>query len=285
MNKPRRLTADEAKTWVGLDFGRAEAGEGNRRGKVGFVLAGPAILLGTPADNPLIDAFRSLGFLPYAAGADFPGRGRGYLAWQRDAIGLGQESVTLVAADAEGMAEAVGSLYEAAAGIDPMTPWALPLSSAVAPATINLQPPEAVTRWQAVLPDRVLSLAAGPAGEVTAISLDGSAATLDKAGKVVSQRAASPAEIAAAKKAAAVKPVVPAALTAKLAPYRVPKFVATSAGLTAVAYWGGTLQVFAADGTLKTQQLLPQDISALAWAGNTLIVGQSDGCLLALATR
>ena len=102
---------------------------------------------------------------------------------------------------------------------------------------------------------------------------------------MVSQRAASPAEIAAAKKAAAVKPVVPAALTAKLAPYRVPKFVATSAGLTAVAYWGGTLQVFAADGTLKTQQLLPQDISALAWAGNTLIVGQSDGCLLALATR
>ena len=193
-----------------------------------------------------------------------------------------QESVTLVAADAEGMAEAVGSLYEAAAGIDPMTRWALPAASAVSPATANLQPPEAAARWQAVLPDRVLSLAVGPAGDITAISLDGSATVLDKAGKVVSQRAVSPAEIAAAKKAAAVKPVVPAALTAKLAPHRVPKFVVTSAGLTAVAYWGGTLQVFAADGTLNTQQLQPQDISALAWAGNTLIVGQSDGCVVSL---
>jgi hypothetical protein len=74
-------------------------------------------------------------------------------------------------------------------------------------------------------------------------------------------------------------------LTAKLAPHRVPKFVVTGAGLTAVAYWGGTLQVFAADGTLKTQQLLPQDITALAWAGNMLVVGQSDGCVLALETN
>jgi hypothetical protein len=75
-----------------------------------------------------------------------------------------------------------------------------------------------------------------------------------------------------------------AALAAKLAPHRVPKFVASSGGCTAVAYWGGTLQVFAADGTLTTQQLQPQDISSLAWAGNTLILGQSDGCVLALQT-
>jgi hypothetical protein len=190
-----------------------------------------------------------------------------------------------VAADADGMAEAVGSLYEAAAGIDPMTPWALPAASAVSPATTNLQPPETLARWQAVLPDRVLSLAVGPAGDIAAISLDGSATVLDPWGKVVSQRAVSPAEIAAAKKAAAVKPVVPAALTAKLAPHRVPKFIVTSSGRTALAYWGGTLQVFAADGTLSAQQLQPHDISALAWSGNTLILGQSDGCVLALETR
>jgi hypothetical protein len=285
VNHARRLTPDEAKTWVGLEFGRAEAGDGNRPGKAGFTLAGPAILLGAPADNPLIETVRTLGFLPYAPGADFPGRGRGYLAWQRDAIGLQQESVTLVAADADGMAEAVGSLYEAAAGIDPMTPWALPAASAVSPATTNLQPPETLARWQAVLPDRVLSLAVGPAGDIAAISLDGSATVLDPWGKVVSQRAVSPAEIAAAKKAAAVKPVVPAALTAKLAPHRVPKFIVTSSGRTALAYWGGTLQVFAADGTLSAQQLQPHDISALAWSGNTLILGQSDGCVLALETR
>ncbi len=189
-----------------------------------------------------------------------------------------------MATDVDGMVEAVGSVYEAAAGIDPMTPWALPAASAVIPATTNLQPPEAAVRWQVVLPDRVLSLAVGPGGDITATSLDGSATVLDKAGKVVSQRAVSQAEVAAAKKVAAVKPVVPAALTAKLAPHRVPKFVATSFCLTAVAYWGGTLQVFAADGTLDTQQLQPQDISALAWSGNMLIVGQSDGCVLALET-
>jgi hypothetical protein len=285
VNKPRRLSPEEAKTWVGLDFGRAEPGDGNRASKVGFALAGPAILLGTPADNPLVEAVRALGFLPYAPGPTFPGQGRGYLTWQRDAVGLGQESVTLVAGDAEGMAEAVGSLYEAAAGIDPMTPWALPLASAVMPAETNLQPQEAKSSWSAILPDRVLSLTVGPAGQVTAISLNGEATALDEKGKVVSQRLVSAAEIAAAKKAAAVKPIVPAALTAKLAPWRVPKFVASGADLTAVAYWGGTLQLFAADGTLKAQQLQPQDISAMVWAGNTLIVGQSDGCVVALKTR
>ena len=53
----------------------------------------------------------------------------------------------------------------------------------------------------------------------------------------------------------------------------------------AVAYWGGTLQIFTADGTLKTQQLQPQDISALAWSGQTLLVGQSDGCVLAVEAK
>ena len=193
--------------------------------------------------------------------------------------------MTLIASDADGMAEAVGSLYEAAAGIDPMTPWALPATSAVTPATTNLQPPEAVARWQAVLPDSVLALVVGPAEEIAVTTLDGSATVLGKSGKVVSQRIVNPEEIAAAKKVAAVAPVVPDALKAKLAPHRVPKFVVTRNGFTAVAYWGGTLQVFAADGTLNAQQLQPHDISAMAWVGNTLVLGQSDGCVVALETR
>ncbi len=90
VNKPRTLTAEEAKTWVGLDFGRAEAGSGNRPQKVGFVLAAPAILVGNPGDNPLLEFVRSTGFLPYAPAAEFPGHGRGYLAWQRDALGAGR---------------------------------------------------------------------------------------------------------------------------------------------------------------------------------------------------
>ena len=63
---------------------------------------GRCILLGTPEDNPLIAFVQHYGFLPYTANADFPGRGRGYLAWQRDAVGLQQESVTLIAYDAAG---------------------------------------------------------------------------------------------------------------------------------------------------------------------------------------
>ncbi len=75
VSKPRRLTADEAKTWIGLELGRAVAGDANRPALVGFALNGPAILLGAPADNPLIATVSSLGFLPYAPSADFPGRG------------------------------------------------------------------------------------------------------------------------------------------------------------------------------------------------------------------
>ncbi len=136
------------------------------------------------------------------------------------------------------MAEAVGSFYEAAAGIDPMTRWATPAASSVAPATKNLQAAEAAARWQVILPDRVLALSVTAPGEITALSLDGSA-TLIRGGKVVSQRAVGAAGITAAKKAAAVKPAVPAALSKKLLADRVPKFIVTGNGGAAVAYWGG----------------------------------------------
>ena len=39
-------------------------------------------------------------FLPYAPHpTEFPGPGRGYIAWQRDGVGAGQESVTLLGYD------------------------------------------------------------------------------------------------------------------------------------------------------------------------------------------
>ncbi len=250
VNKVRMLTAEEAKTWVGLEFGRAEAGSGNRPQKAGFALSAPSILVGNPADNPLIEFVRSTGFLPYAPTTDFPGRGRGYLAWQRDALGLQQESITLIADDAQGMAEAVGTLYEAAAGIDPMTRWTMPAATNVVPAAKNLQVPEAAVRWKVVLPDRVLKLATTAAGTITALSLDGSE-TQVSGGTVVAGRSVDAAEIMAAKKLALVKPVVPAALVKKLLADRVPKFIAAHEGATAIAYWGGTLQVFDAGGGLR----------------------------------
>ena len=222
---------------------------------------------------------------PTRHSADFPGRGRGYLAWQRDAVGLQQESITVIANDADGMAEAVGSLYEATAGIDPMTKYALPATSTVTPALQNGQAPELAARWQAVVPDRVLTLTAAANGDITAISLDGSSSVISKAGKVTAQQPIEVADVESAKKASAGKPVVPDTLKGKLALNRVAKFITTSNGITAVAYWGGTLQTFGGDGAVKSRQLLPQDISALTWAGNTLIVGQADGNVVALEAK
>ena len=66
-------------------------------------------------------------FLPFAPkDGTFPGPGRGMIAWQRDAIGAGQESIALIAYDLAGMQEAVGSLYEAIAGIQPLVGRGLP---------------------------------------------------------------------------------------------------------------------------------------------------------------
>ncbi len=61
------------------------------------------------------------------------------------------------------------------------------------------------------------------------------------------------------------------------------KLVAVGGRLTAVGYWGGTLQVVEADGRLRTSQLLPQDLTGLAWLGGKLVVDLADGRVLALA--
>src|SRR5206468_12576031 len=129
-SKSRSLTEEEARTWVGLvhaNKGQIKPGDGNPPLLVGFAVRGPVILLGTPEDNAIIGFLARERFLPYKPEAGvFPGTGRGFLAWQRDGVGRLQESVTLIAYDEEGMAEAVGSFYEAVAGLDPLTKWTLP---------------------------------------------------------------------------------------------------------------------------------------------------------------
>src|SRR5262249_47774532 len=128
----------------------------NSPAQVGFAFKGPVVLLGTPQDNPLIDFLEKSRFLPYKPSpAEFPGPGRGLLAWQRDGVGYGLESITLIAYDAEGMAEAVGSLYEAASGLRPLTRWKLPEANAVKAANkAPAQTPEPKVAWRALLPDR-----------------------------------------------------------------------------------------------------------------------------------
>ena len=55
------------------------------------------------------------------------------------------------------------------------------------------------------------------------------------------------------------------------------KTVAVGKDLVAVAYWGGTAQVVADDGQVRTAQLLPHDVTGLAWLDGKLVVGLSDG--------
>ena len=73
--------------------------------QVGFAVQGDVILLGNPEDNAIIKFLGDNKFLPYVPKAGrFPGAGRGMVAWQRDGVGKGQESVTLIAHDADGLA-------------------------------------------------------------------------------------------------------------------------------------------------------------------------------------
>ena len=53
----------------------------------------------------------------------------------------------------------------------------------------------------------------------------------------------------------------------------------------AVAYWGGTLRLIDKSGAVASEQQLPQDITAMTWAGNRLVVGLADGRVLALDVK
>lgn len=283
VNKPRSLTAEEARTWVGLDYassGTIKPGDGNSPALVGFDVNGPIVLLGTPQDNPLIQFLSGHKFLPYAPDKmTFPGRGRGMLAWQMEGVGHGQESVTLIAYDAAGMSEAVGSLYEAVAGMDPLTPLIQPSSSSL--STPSMQPPRkpgAMVAWSVTLPDRASAMTIAANGVLAVRTLDGSETTLDGSGKTLSQKVA-PVEAASA---AATAPVLsPVQTRAELSGHIV-KRTAASNGLTAIGYWGGEVQVMDVGGVTQYSESLPQDITVLGWLGKRLVVGLADGRIMAL---
>ncbi len=275
VNKPREITVDEAKTWVGLEFGRAIADTKNTPFKAGFAVNGPVILIGNPADNPLIAKIAEWSFLPYAVNTNFPGRNRGYIAWQYEAVGIGQESISLIANDAAGMSEAIGTMYEAASGIDPMTPYALPPASAVVAAAKKTQLPQLAAVWQVVLPDRPVAVSIDK-GTVIVATNDGTFSTIDAKGKLLSQKS----DVLPTVKLE--NPVIPAALKTQLLIGRSVKQVVFSNGITAVSYWGGTIQTFGADNKIKTQSQLSMDAVKIGYAGDTLIAALADGLLIAL---
>ncbi len=182
VNKPRTLTDEEARTWAGMNGSTRKPSDANVV-NTGFAIDGPVVLFGNPDDNPLIAFSLQQGMLPYTPKrGDLPGAGRGYLAWQTNAVVYGQDSVSCIAYDAAGMAEATGTLYEVMAGLDPLTPLALPLTATVVPATKADAPPAAKTARLAVLPDGVAALATTPQG-VVSLSKAGVLALLGDDGK------------------------------------------------------------------------------------------------------
>ncbi|HUT35365.1 MAG TPA: hypothetical protein VNE39_17895 [Planctomycetota bacterium] len=287
-NKPRELKPEEVPTWVGIEFGRADPAGKNSPAKVGFAIQGAVILLGTPQDNPLIAHVEKMKVLPYPPKADeFPGRGHGYIAWQRDIIGHGQESIALIAYDAAGMAEAVGTLYEMVAGIQPLTPWRMPVTHSVAAATTapGLLP-ALKTAWVAVLPDRVDAMKAD-GKQLRVLTHDDSLSVVGADGKVSSQKPVAPDQ--REKAAAELRPDPQNASRdlpkENLPQDRIVKLMATRPPVTAVAFWGGTLILYDAVGAPTSRQQMPQDITALAWLGDTLAVGLADGRVVALSTK
>lgn len=291
-SKPRILTEGEAKTWVGLDYtgsGQIKAGAGNQPVLAGFAVEGPVILLGNPADNPIIRFLVEQKFLPYLPDPNyFPGARRGMIAWQRDGVGRGQESVALIAYDAEGMSEAVGSFYEAVAGIEPLTRWVMPGTSTVKPAQSAMElRPEAAVAWSVFLPDRVLALKPDKDG-LTALTHDGSLSVIKgPKGKLASSKALSPSEVDQAMKDLSPPADAAAADAAKAQarPDRIVKLSASSGGLTAIAYWGGTLRIVDNAGKILSEQLMPQDITALAWMQGNVIAGLANGHVMALQAK
>jgi hypothetical protein len=283
--KARPLSAEEAPTWIGLVPGRAKAGAGNPPNVAGFAVRGHAILLGSAEDNAIIKYLLENKFLPYAPKAGvLPGVGWGMIAWQRDGVGHGQESVALIAHDEEGLSEAVGTFYEAVAGLECLTKRALPSTGAVAPAKAAPgRVPAAAVAWTVNLPDRVVALKATAEG-LKALTHDGSLTTLSAAGKVTGSKALAGKEVerqrqelAPAKDAAADK-----AAKAQDRPDRMRKLAASQGGKVAVAYWGGTLRVVGAGGRVQSEQLLAQDVTALAWLDGKVVAGLANGQVVAL---
>ena len=287
--KTRKLTPKELSTWVGLDYRGTgqipKAGDKNPPAISGFAVRGPVILLGTPEDNPLIAFLQKRSFLPYKASrANFPGPGRGYLAWQYDAIGVGQESVTLIAYDRKGMAEAVGSMFEALAGLDPLTPWQPPAAHRVAPATAAAVPPKARLAWTAALPDRVDALEAAR-GNLTVVTHDGSVASIDARGKVISLKVMRTAGSLTKRIRSAETKLTNALQKTYALDGRILKQVAARSEMTAVGYWGGLVRVVGADGQVRMSEQFQHDVCGLAWLGKTLAVGLSDGRVVGVRVR
>ena len=133
----RDMKEDELKTWCGTSLAgsrsQIKVGRDNNPAAVGWDLPHPAIVLGTPEDNVmirhLVQQDRTL--LPYRPSATFPGKGNGMVAWNLQSLGHDVQALICVAYDAEGMSQAVGTLFEIGVGLEPLLPRVLPSSAVI----------------------------------------------------------------------------------------------------------------------------------------------------------
>jgi hypothetical protein len=284
-SQPRQVEASAQPTWVGLEPGRIGPSKDNPKGvlhpnQVGFNVRGATLVLGTPDDNPIIKFAAEKGFLPYTPDKlNYPGPDRAMIAWQRDLVSYQSESVTLIAYDAAGMNQAVGSLYQIAAAIDPLMALAPAAPVTIVPASKNAGHREEVVAWRTVLPDRPVSMVAAD-GKIVVTSTDGTATTLDANGKIVAQKSV---DVPLAAAWAPVKP--PKELSKALLPHHIVKTILGSQSQVAVAYWGGAIQIFDPQGNLQSEQQLANDPIELLWNNKQLVVAQSDGSVIALGAR
>ena len=285
-NMPRPISETAAATWIGLDYtGRdsIKPGDANPIIQVGIAVPGPVILLGTPDDNPLIKLLVDRRFLPYQPDDTYlPGSGRGYVAWQRDGLGVGQESLTLIAYDADGLNEAVGTTYEFLAGLAPLTPLAQPTQSVLSAATTTSEVPELAIQWTEILPDRVDALKV-TGDRLSVLTHDRTRCELGLDGKRIALQVIDTNDNARALQELRIMPDAAALAEAQqlIPPTRLVKLVATKDHYRAVACWGGHLCVFDND-KLMTERRCPQDLTALTWSGDLLIAGDADGRVMAL---
>jgi hypothetical protein len=245
-------------------------------GPNGYDVPGPCVLFGNPDDNPLIKGIMGQKVLPYTPDkASFPGVGRSMLAWQLDSIRQGQESVTVIAYDAIGMDEGVGSLYQTVADQDPINKLDMPATAEVVPATTSVIVPKATIVWKVNLPERADDITVEN-GKATIITHDGTATIIDATGKITGQKTAGalPAKAVQITPADAVKKAMLTNLAVKT--------IIVDTNATAVSYWGGTVQIIDNNGTVKSCQLMQQDTSEMAWLNGTLIVGLADGQVFGL---
>jgi hypothetical protein len=63
---------------------------------------------------------------------------------------------------------------------------------------------------------------------------------------------------------------------------RISKVAAACEDLVAVSYWGGNLRIVDRGGKVRFEQNMAQDIAVMEWAKDGLVVGLTDGCVVAL---